>query len=97
MSCREHDREQVIHQAVFHPDLFSLALKIHDVLRGDHWLNILCRMKRRRAIQDLLFLLGRRIPDAKSHEESVELGFWKRKGAVILRGVLCGNDHERLA
>ena len=92
----EHDGEEIIHQAVFHPDLFRLRLKIDDMLRAQYRLNFVGRVQQLGAIQHFLFLIRSRIADAKSHEESVELRFRKREGAVILCRVLCGDDHKRL-
>ena len=92
----EHDGEEIVHQAVFHPDLFRLRLKIDDMLRAQYRLNFVGRVQQLGAIQHFLFLIRSRVADAKSHQESVELRFGKREGAVIFRRVLCGDDHKRL-
>jgi len=92
----EHDGQEIIHQAVLHPNLFRLRLKIDDMLCAQYRLNFVGRVQQLGTIQHFFFLIRSRIADAKSHEESVELRFRKREGAMIFRRVLSGDDHKRL-
>ena len=45
--------------------------------------------------EDLGLGVGRGVPDGEAHHEPVELCLWQRIGALVLDGVLRGDDHER--
>ena len=89
------DGQHVIDESLFHGDA------VHGLLEPQH---IFGQQPRRRGLRQTGFgvahdlaLAGQvRVADAQPHQESVELRFRQRVGAVMFHGVLRGDHHERL-
>jgi hypothetical protein len=69
-------------------------LRAANLLPGHHRLNV-GRVARRGAIENRLQFVARRVVDHQLEQEAIELGLGQRVGALLLDGILRGQDEER--
>jgi hypothetical protein len=77
-------------------NVLHCLLERQDLLGVAHLLQILHRVDVLLAVHDHHLVFSRGIAQVNAHEEAVQLGLGQREGALVLDGVLGGQDHERM-
>ena len=91
-----HDFERVIEQALFHFDVRDSFLHRENVCGIHHRRDRFHRRRARVVANDFFFAFAIRVAHADAHQETVELRFRQRIGAVMLDRILRGEHQERL-
>ena len=92
----ENDVDDVILHAVIDVDFVHDRAGLDDLAGIDHGRHVELRRGGRHQVEDLPLLRFRRVADAQFEHEPVELGFGKLVGALLLQGILRGEDQERI-
>src|SRR6185437_6947925 len=93
LARRQHDVDDVIHDAVVHVQLGDSVPSVEYLLRLRDGVDV-DRLAARHAAHDLLLFIARRIADAQLEHEPVDLRFRKRVRAFLLDRVL-RRQHEK--
>ena len=90
----EDERDDVIADRVGHVDRVDGLARLEDLLLRDDGFDVELRRGRRHRVEDLAFLLARRVADVELQHEAVDLGFGQRVGALLVDRVLRREDEE---